>query len=224
MVGLIQSFGPLAWISKIIQIVPDILKLEWMPVNEAATLHTDLPLSTQSDFSEDYKWERRKCECKKYFRCWSCRELYTNYFWEILRMKGCIKILTLLTTKCGFRLSYHSSSAWSLYILQTSSRQIRARLTCLGLIGHAHFCPQILSGRKGESEVFLYLCEGFLGVQWPRWKYYAVATPVFSVQKPQILPQHLHRSAAENLWVQHFQKVSEGFVVHVAISCESRAE
>lgn len=98
-------------------------------------------------------------------------------------------MLTLLTAKCGFRLPHHSFSAWSLCILQTSIRQIRARLTCLGLIGHALFCPQILSGRKGESEDILYLYVGFLGVQWPIWKYNAVATPCYSVSSN---PRHCH--------------------------------
>lgn len=111
-------------------------------------------------------------------------------------MKGCINMLTLLTTKCGFRLPYHSSSAWSLCILQTSSRQIRARLTRLGLIGHALFCPQILSGRNGESEDFLHLCVGFLGVQWPSWKYYATATPGYSVSRT---PTHFHSICTDQL-------------------------
>lgn len=165
-------------------------------------------------------------EWKKYFKCWSCRELYTNYFWETLRMKGCIDMLTLLTAKCGFRLPHHLSSAWSLCILQTSSRQIRARLTCLSLIGHALFCPQILSGRKGESEDFLYLYVEFLGIQWPSWKYYAVATPGYSVPRN---PRHFHSICTDQLQrvcnrVQHFPEVSEGLVVHVGISCEARAE
>lgn len=165
-------------------------------------------------------------EWKKYFKHWSCRELHTNYFWQMLRMKGCINMLTLLTTKCGFRLPHHSSSAWSLCILQTSIRQIRARLTRLRLIGHALFCPQILSGRKGKSEDFLYLCGRFLAVQWPSWKYHSIATPrLLSVQNPQAFPLHLHRSAAESLQqAQHFPEVSGGVVVHVGISCEAMAE
>lgn len=113
-------------------------------------------------------------------------------------MKDCLKMLTLLTTKCGFRLQYHPSAAWFLHILQTSSRQIRARLTRLGLIGLALFCPQILSGRKGESQDFLYLNVGVLGAQWPSWKYcVAMMLRLPNGQKLQAFPWHLYRSAAQ---------------------------
>lgn len=97
-----------------------------------------------------------------------------------------------------FILPYHPSAAWFLHILQTSSRQIRARLTRLGLIGHARFCPQILSGRKGDSQDFLYLNVGILGAQWPSWKYCVAMIPRLpNVQKPQTFPWHLYRSAAQ---------------------------
>lgn len=137
-------------------------------------------------------------EWEKYFQSWSCGEFHTNCFWETLGMKGCLKMLTLLTAKCGFRLSYHPSATWFLHILQTSSRQIRARPTRLGLIGHALFCPQILSGRKGESQDFLHLNVGVLGAQWPSWKYcVAMILRLPNVQKPQTFPWHLYRSAAQ---------------------------
>lgn len=127
-------------------------------------------------------------------------------------MKGCINMLTLLIAKCGFGLPNHSSSAWSLCILQTSSRQIRARLTRLGLTGHALFCPQIYSGKKGESDDFLYLYVGFLGVKWPSWKYYVVAIPGYSMSRN---ARHFHSICPDQLqrvckWVQHFPKCQRG--------------
>lgn len=164
-------------------------------------------------------------EWKKYFRCRSCGDLYTNYFWQTLRMRGCINMLTLLTVKCGFGLPHHSSPAWSLCILQTSSKQIRARLTHLGLIRHALFCPDFVwkEGRLwGPS---LHLC-GISAGPIPSWSYYVVATPGYSVSKN---PRHFHNICTDQLWrpckqVQHFLEVSEGLVVQVWISCEARAD